>query len=122
MATSDRAVSIAPYFKVHTGQLAAFRELCQRFVAKTEPEPGCLYYGFSFEGDEVHCREAYADAEGLLAHLGSVGELIAEAMELADMTRVEIHGPAEELAKLRAPLHDLAPQYFTLEFGFRRGG
>ncbi len=120
MATTDTVCSIAPYFKVHTDQLAAFRALCERFVARTEPDTRCLYYGFSFEGDEVHCREAYDDADALLAHIETVSDLIAEAMELADMTRVEIHGPEQELARLRKPLADLAPQYFTLEYGFRR--
>lgn len=120
MATQDTCCSIAPYFKVHSGQLDAFRALCERFVDKTNEEPGCLYYGFSFSGDQVHCREAYRDAEGLLAHLDNVGAILQEALKIADLTRLEIHGPDEELAKLRDPLADLNPDFFTLEFGFRR--
>ncbi len=37
-----------PYFKVSDGKLQAFRALCEEFVAKTQNEPKCLYYGFSF--------------------------------------------------------------------------
>jgi len=62
MATQDRCCSIVPYFKVQDGQLDAFRELCEKFVESTNDEPKCLYYGFSFYGDLVHCREAYKDA------------------------------------------------------------
>lgn len=43
-----------------------------------------------------------------------------ELLRIADLTRLEIHGPAEELARLRGPLADLKPQFFTLEYGFRR--
>ena len=86
----------------------------------TEKEPKCLYYGFSFHDDEAFCREGYADAEGVLAHLDSVGTLLEEALKLVELTRFEIHGPEEELAKLRQPLAKLNPAFFTLECGFRR--
>ena len=76
--------------------------------------------GFSFDGEEFHCREGYVDAEGLLAHLENVGALLQEVLQMADITRLEVHGPEAELAKLRGPLADLSPRYFTLEYGFRR--
>ena len=63
MAVNDTCVSIVPYFKVHQGQLDNFKAGCEKFIEKTQPEEKCLYYGFCFNGDEVHCREGYADAE-----------------------------------------------------------
>jgi inner membrane protein len=33
---------------------------------------------------------------------------------------VEVHGPAQEIEQLRKPLADLKPQFFTLEYGFRK--
>jgi quinol monooxygenase YgiN len=120
MATQDRCCTIVPYFKVHDGQLEAFKTMCEQFVTKTQQEPKCLYYGFSFDGDQAHCREGYEDAEGLLAHLDNVGTLLQEALKIAEITRLEVHGPDAELAKLRQPLADLKPQFFTLEYGFRR--
>jgi quinol monooxygenase YgiN len=120
MATKDKCCSVVPYFKVHEGKLEAFKALCEQFVEKTDVEPKCLYYGFSFDGEQAHCREGYEDAQGVLAHLESVGALLEKALEIADLTRLEIHGPIEELAKLKEPLADLKPQYFKLEYGFRR--
>ena len=120
MATQDTCCSIVPYFKVHEGQLAAFKTICEEFVRLTDNESKCLYYGFCFDGDEAHCREGYADAEGLLAHLENVGAVLAEALTISDLTRLEIHGPESELAKLREPLAELNPQFFVLEYGFRR--
>jgi quinol monooxygenase YgiN len=120
MATQDKCCTIVPYFKVQSGKLDAFKALCEQFVEKTNEEPKCLYYGFSFDGDQAHCREGYEDAGGLLAHLENVGPLLQEALKIAELTRFEIHGPEEELAKLREPLASLNPQFFTLQYGFRR--
>ena len=120
MATQDKCCTIVPYFKVQSGKLEAFKALCEQFVEKTSAEPKCLYYGFSFDGDQVHCREGYEDAEGALAHLENVGSLLEEALKISDLTRLEIHGLEEELAKLRGPMADLKPQAFVLKYGFRR--
>ena len=68
----------------------------------------------------MHCREAYEEAEGLLAHLANVGALLNEVFKIAQVTRLEVRGIAEELAKLKEPLSSLAPTYFTLEYGIRR--
>ena len=116
----DQCCTIVPYFKVHQGHLEAFRSLCQRFVEQTSREPKCLYYGFSFEGDQVYCREGYVDAEGLLTHLDNVGPLLEEALQIADIARLEVHGPESQLVQLRGPLADLNPRFFVLEYGFRR--
>ncbi len=120
MATEDRCVTLHPYFKVSEGNLGAFRDFCEQFVSMTSKEPKCLYYGFSFNGDEVYCREGYEGAEGLLAHIENVGALLGEALKIADLTRLEVHGIEEELAKLREPLAEFNPTYFSLEYGIRR--
>ena len=120
MSVQDKCCTIVPYFRVSHGNLGAFRNLCERFVAKTSEETTCLYYGFSFDGDQAHCREGYQDAEALLAHLQDVGPLIDEALKIAEIARLEVHGPEEEVAKLREPLAHLKPQFFVLEYGFRR--
>jgi quinol monooxygenase YgiN len=120
MSTQDKCCTIVPYFKVLNGNLVAFKALCEQFVMKTRQEPKCLYYGFSFDGDLAHCREGYEDADALLAHLDNVGALLDEALKIAELRRLEIHGPEAELAKLRGPLAQLKPQFFTLEYGFRQ--
>jgi quinol monooxygenase YgiN len=120
MATTDTCCSIAPYFKVHADKLDDFKRLCNQLVEKSNQEPQCLYYGFTFNGDQVHCREGYADAGAVLAHLENIGPLLQEALKMADITRLEIHGPEAELEKLRKPMAGLNPQFFALEYGFRR--
>jgi len=120
MPTQDRVVSIHPYFRVSEGKMNEFKQFCEQFVSMTVTEPKCLYYGFSFNGDQVHCREAYEGADGLLAHLANVGPLLQEVVKIAEITRLEIHGVEEELATLIQPLHDFKPTYFSLQYGIRR--
>jgi len=91
-----------------------------RFVANTATEKGNLFYEFTMNGDELFCREAYQNAEGLLAHLENIGALLADAMKIADLTRIEVHGPAKELEKLKAPLAHLNPVWFTLEYSVEK--
>lgn len=120
MAQRDSCCTLVPYFRIHAGQQAAFRALCEEFVARTRTEPGCVHYAFSFDGDDVHCREGYDDATALLAHLDNVGPVLQRALKIADVTRLEVHAPAAEVEKLRAPLAGLNPKFFVLEDGFRR--
>lgn len=120
MATTDTCCTIVPYFNVPDNNISAFKAICEQFVAKTNNEADCLYYGFSFNGNEAHCREGYKNAEAALAHLDNVGGILAEALKISELTRLEIHGPETELQKLRAPLASLNPAFFVLEYGFRR--
>ncbi len=114
MSSLSNFVSIHPYFKVQAGKLDAFKAALPAFIEKTKSEDKNLFYEFSINGDEVFCREGYVGAEGALAHLENVGALLAEAFKIADLVRLEIHGPAEELAKLKGPLAHLKPAWFTL--------
>ena len=108
-------VSLYPYFKAHSGKMEELKAALPAFVEKTASEEKNLFYGFTIKGDELFCREAYADAEGLLAHLDNVGAMLAEALKIADLTRLEVHGPAAELEKLKGPLAHLKPEFFVVE-------
>jgi quinol monooxygenase YgiN len=108
-------VSLHPYFKVHPGKREAVKAFFPQFVEKTATEKDCLYYGFTSDGEEMFCREGYANAEGLLAHVENIGALLAEMLKMADLTRFEVHGPAAELEKLKKPLAHLNPKWFALE-------
>ena len=114
MGTLSNFVSLHPYFKVHPGKLDEFKAGFPAFVEMTKAEPKNLFYEFSVNGDEVFCREGYADARGLLAHLDNVGALLAQAMKIADLIRLEVHGPPAELKKLREPLAHLTPEWFEI--------
>jgi quinol monooxygenase YgiN len=120
MPQPSNVVSIHPYFKVHAGKMDTVRGLLQRFVAKTQGEKNCLWYDFSLDGDTVHCREAYVGAEGVIEHLDNVGALLDEMLTLSDLLRLELHGPAAELDKLRPRCGPLNPAWFIHQCGVTR--
>ncbi len=78
-----------------------------------------MFYGFSFCDNEAHRREGYTDAEGVLNQLENVDAPLQAARSIADIIRLEVHGPEAELAKPREPLSALNPKYYVLKFGFR---
>ena len=108
----SKAVSINPYFKINAGQLDAFKALIPKFIASTQNETNCFYYDYTINGNMVFCREAYADAEAVLVHLENVGAHLEESGKISTIDRIEIHGPAEELAKLKEPLTELPVEYY----------
>ncbi|HRI07422.1 MAG TPA: antibiotic biosynthesis monooxygenase [Nannocystaceae bacterium] len=117
MRNHPNAVAIHPYFKVHPGNEEAARALMPRFVEQTRSEPGCLFYGFTTCDDEVFCQEAYVDGDAVLAHLQNVGALLGEMLKLADLLRLEFHGPAAELAKIEPAAKGLGARYFAYAVG-----
>ena len=113
----SQSVSIHPYFKVHEGKLEDFKALFPKFIEKTETEEGCYFYEFTLNGDIVFCRESYRDGDAALLHLDNVGALLKEALGISELIRLELHGPENELEKLREPLAELNPDWFVWECG-----
>jgi len=120
MSTLDNVISIHPYFTIHAGQMEACKSFLAQFCEKVAGEEKCLYYNFTFNGDVLFCREAYQDADGVLAHFENCGALIGEFLKIADLMRIEAHGPDEELEKLKEAMADLKPEYFVCECGIGR--
>ena len=58
----------------------------------------------------------------LLQHLPSVplAPVLTEFLKLAHVLRVEVHGPPEELTKLKEPLAPLNPQWFEFYAGVNK--
>jgi quinol monooxygenase YgiN len=114
-------VSLHPYFKLRPGNRDAFLALIQRFIERTSTENACLYYDFTIQGDEIYCREAYIGAAGALAHVSNVGDLLDEALNLAELARLEVHGPASELAQMKESMAPIGAVFFEYINGLVKG-
>ena len=117
MSSIENSVSINPYFKISDENMAAAKEMLKIFCGLVNKEEGCLYYNFCFKGNVMTCREAYQDAAAVMAHLENCGEALGKFVQIAELFRIEILGPAEELDKLRSPLAGMNPDYFVLDCG-----
>lgn len=120
MTTENTTCTIVPYFQIQDGQVNQAKALCASMVEQTKAEPLCRYYGFFLDDHTLFCREGYENAEGVLAHIKNIGPLLGQLLELAEMTTLEIHGPADQLEQLKGPLAELSPRYFTRECGFEK--
>lgn len=112
--------SIHPYFTV-VDEVAA-KPIMDEFVEKTKAESGCLYYGWTKTTDnKLFCREAYIDGEAILAHLKSVGPLLEKVLAgPTKLDRLEFHGPAAELEKLKDTASSLGALCFATDSGFQK--
>ena len=120
MALEDTVCTLVPYFTVQDGKLDDFKAIGAQMVEKTREEDEVVFYGWSFNGQQAHCREGYKSAQGILTHLDNVGELLGKALEIAKIDRLEVHAPAAEIDALREPMKELSPTFFEMETGFRR--
>jgi len=110
-------LTIEPTFTVLDWGLA--QPILEEFVVKTRTERGCLYYGWTRCDDKLFCREAYADANAVLAHLENVGPCIDALLKsAAKLDRIAIHGPQGELDKVKPATAALGTQYFAVHSGF----
>jgi hypothetical protein len=100
--------------------MEACKSFLAQFNAKVVNEKKCLYYNFTFKDDLMCCREAYQDAEAVQAHLENCGAVLGEFLKIADLTRIELHGPAGELEKLKPTFASFNPEYFICECGIGR--
>jgi quinol monooxygenase YgiN len=120
MSLPANLVTIHPYFQLHPGKETRAQEVMEKFVSKTKGEPLCLFYEFSVLDGEVFCREGYVGAAGVLHHLENIGEVLEEMLTISDLTRLEFHGPAQEMDLLREPLAHLDARLFVVTTGVAR--
>ena len=120
MVLSGKALIIHTYLKVNNQTKQGFKGLAENLIEITRGEMGCLFYGFSYAENEACCREGYKDAESFVAHLDNIEDLLHRLNSLTECLRLEIHGPLEEIAKLRGwpSLNQLNPTYYVFDAGF----
>jgi len=116
VASDQTFCNIYPTFKVN--DLAAVEKFTTEAVEKTKTEEGLLYYGFTLDkkNNLLFCREAYKDADAVLAHLANVGEALNKGLQdkIFDLLSISIHGPSEQLDKLKEPTKAFGTTFFDI--------
>jgi len=88
-------------FLIHEGKEEEFKSIavqCMNIVKEKEKDTTFQYdWYFNESGNECVVRETYADSNGLLVHIGNLGELLGGLLQISDFYP-EIYGrPSEEL-------------------------
>lgn len=63
-------------------------------------------------------KQGHEDVGGLSEHLSKIGQLLNSALEISEISSLEVDGPASEPSKLKEPLADLYPDFYVLEYGY----
>ena len=119
LTLEDGTVSISPYFEVL--DMEKFKATWKAAYEPFAHREDCVHYAFTFDGNNAHCREAYTNADKVLQHLADVDAQIKAVLDpaVAKLQRIEVHGPAAEIEKLREPLTPLGALFYVCEWGFR---
>merc|ERR1712224_462861 len=68
--------TIQPRFTIK--DLKKAEPFMKKCVDLTKTESGCMYYGWTIQGDKLFCREAYVDAAAVQAHLDNIVPSVGE--------------------------------------------
>jgi len=107
----------ATFPAIAAANLEAFKALIAEGIDKTRGEPGNLQYDWFFNDDQTKCfvREAYADSDAVLAHMGNMGDTLGQLVELGGGLEVDVFGnPSAALVEAAA---DLAPNVYPFHAG-----
>ena len=105
---------------IHAGKLDEFKALAAQATALVEQnEPAMQGYHWYFNADETRCTliEQYPSAEHILVHLGNVGAVLGQLLEISDLT-IDVYGEVSDDA--RGALDPLGAVYHDHLTGFSR--
>uniref|UniRef100_A0A7S2IV82 ABM domain-containing protein n=1 Tax=Zooxanthella nutricula TaxID=1333877 RepID=A0A7S2IV82_9DINO len=116
----DTMCVLAPRFSVPPHLMGSFKAGFQGFFDHIKPkECGMHFFGFTVDeaNHMVLSREAYANADGLLAHLANVEAPLAAALKIGEMVSLEVHAPLAEVERLREKLAPLGCTFYVRDPG-----
>jgi quinol monooxygenase YgiN len=88
------------------------------FLDRARTERGTMYSGWTVSGDKLFCREAYHDADAVIAHAANVAPAIDRLLDgAATLDSFEVHGPAADLAKCADAMSAYNPERFEIVSG-----
>lgn len=108
-------IYVTTLFNIPPDHLDEFKALARQALALTKDDPGTPHYDWYFSSDETQwaVRETYVDAQGMLAHLQALGELIGRFGELSNTLDAQIFGLAPpEFLEAAAPSVPMVYHWF----------
>lgn len=90
MAETMLVVDIA----IKPGRLEEFKRAAQALFERTQSEPGCLRYDYfiSDDGTRNINIEVFEGADGFVAHMDNVRDLVPALNDAADIVRIDVVG------------------------------
>lgn len=115
----DTSVAFMPFFAIR--DMDNFLDVCNQCIEVVKNETLCLGYGFAISSDTQNsmafCREAFANADGVIAHLHNIEFLFKEGLcRYGELVSLQVHGPKAELERLKQDpmIQEMNPEFFEL--------
>lgn len=89
-------------FTIADGKLDEFKEMSTGYINNArDNEPGTLEYQWYVSDDGSKCLviETFADSDAMMTHLGNVGPTLPALLAIAPITRVEVMGSVNDVAR-----------------------
>ena len=85
----DKIQVTATFPNIAPADRATFKELVNKAIDIAKTEPATLQYDWFSNADETRyvVREAYANSDAVLAHMGNLGELLGQLAELGGASK-----------------------------------
>jgi len=111
-------IQLIARFLIHKGKEEEFKRIadqCMKIVNDKEKDTTLQYdWYFNANGSECVVRETYTDSNAIFLHLGNLGELLGQLLQIADFFP-EIYGsPSEELL---SAVKDMNPKIYSFYQG-----
>merc|ERR1712159_243913 len=88
----------------------------------TRTEAGCMYYGWTIQGDKLFCREAYVDAAAVQAHLDNIVPSVGEMLDsgCASLDEINFMGPKAGWPTFKKSADSLGGVYWDVDSSFSK--
>jgi len=111
-------IKLIARFLIHEGKEKEFKSIatqCLNIVSEKEKDTTLQYdWYFNSSGNECVVRETYTDSNAIFLHLGNLGDLLGQLLQIADFYP-EIYGsPSEELL---SAVKDMNPKIYSFYQG-----
>ena len=95
-----KQIHLTAKFHIQEGKTENFKSIAEQCVAVVqEREKGktCSQYDWYFnaDGNECHVLESYTDSSAFMLHMGNVGELLGQLLQISTLTG-DIYGNLSE--------------------------
>ena len=124
--TSAEEASTADFFTIQPTFTIKDLKKAEPFMKKcvdlTKSEAGCMYYGWTIQGDKLFCREAYVDAAAVQAHLDNIVPAVGEMLDsgCASLDEINFMGPKAGWSTFKETADSLGGVYWDVDSSFSK--
>ncbi|WP_346860499.1 hypothetical protein [uncultured Draconibacterium sp.] len=98
-----KQIHLTAKFNINDGKIEEFKSIaskCVAAVSKNEKGKGSLQYEWFFSKDDKECHvlETYLNSEAFMGHMGNVGELLGQLLQISTLSG-DIYGDVSDEVK-----------------------